>query len=1080
MVRQNILISNCNKSNVYNLSNDIFMNFPISLFFKQPRTIELANFDLNAEFSVFGNTNNTLLIQYKDESYIIVVEYDETIKTDYKLAIAIQFALNNPRELDNINNKTIYNGSKWQSIVWANSLNLYVAVSISGDGNRVMYSSDTINWTYSNHVPANKWTSICWSSELNLFVAVSKTGYLNRIMVSSDGINWTVKLAPNDNDWESVCWSPLLNLFVAVSSTGDTNRVMTSSDGLIWVIQKSANSNNWTSVCWSSTLNIFVAIANSGLFNRIMTSSNGINWTTRTSPNNNNWSSVISSTISNLIVAVSNNGDTNRVMISNDGINWTAIQSAGANEWNSVIWCNYLNKFIAVASSGNGNQIMTSTNGIEWSIQISPDDIKWMTLACSNTEIIALAASGTSNRIMKSIDSINWSLLSDASNFNWQSICWSNTLNLFVAVANSGNIIYKSDDVGYIINSRIMTSIDGKIWVASKLELFNNWSSICWAGSINKYIAVANSGNLDRVITSIDGLSWIVQTAASDNNWTSICWSDNLNLGVAVSNSGTNNRIMTTNNGINWTSQISPADNNWTSVCRGRIDVGLLTEKEIFVAVSNSGTNRVMISYDGINWILQLASVNNNWSSICWSPLLNLFVAVASSGNNNRIMSSSDGINWTTQVSPVDNDWTSICWSTYINKFIVVSSTGNNNRVIISSNGINWSIQSTPTNYEWSSVTYSNNYIVAVSKSGEGNRVMISTDGISWENYDSLQPMDLVFTTSESSIEHVLTTFKIERESATSSFSISTTNPCTISFNHKDSIGPIIGFGHGIYENVTKIDGISTQSISSYHYIDIYNESGSTIPAIFPNYNDINCKMALFDSNGQYIPNATNPNDLSISLNSILGLKQYNNIGEVLKLIEIQMNQYKTIFYPEADFVLEFDYNSNKIIITNYTGATFGFGFDFENMKIPNSGNTSGSLHAILGFKKKSYLNVVSIISDYESQTFENVFADDYLLICSSITTGASDLNIIGIGNGDNVKNNNALFAIPLQKVSHFEPANSLFYNVDISNSPFSLGYKYKTFSDTNPNLVNFYLRLLSGRHIAANSNYTMLLSFEF
>ena len=141
---------------------------------------------------------------------------------------------------------------------------------------------------------------------------------------------------------------------------------------------------------------------------------------------------------------------------------------------------------------------------------------------------------------------------------------------------------------------------------------------------------------------------------------------------------------------------------------------------------------------------------------------------------------------------------------------------------------------------------------------------------------------------------------------------------------------------------------------------------------------------------------------------------------------------------------------------------------------------TSGSLHAILGFKKKTYLNVVSIISDYESQSFENIFADDYLLICSNITSGASDLNIIGIGNADNVKNSNALFAIPLSQINHFSPQNNLFYKIDISNSPFSLGYKFKTFTADKPNLVNFYLRLLSGRHIVAGSNYTMQLSFDF
>jgi hypothetical protein len=1054
------------------------MNFPANLFFKQPLSIELVNFDLNAEITILGNSNNTCLVEYAGETYLIVVEYNQNIKTDYKLSQAIQLALNNPRDPENINNKTIYNGSKWKSITWSPELNIYVATSVSGNNNRIMTSPDTINWKYSDSVPSNKWTSIVWASSLNKFIVVGKTGYLNRIMTSVNGYNWTVINAPNDNDLESICWSPSLNLLVAVSSTGNNNRVITSNNGTNWIIQLSPN-NNWKSVCWSPTLNLFIAVANSGINDRVMTSPDGIVWTSRYISSNNNWNSVASSTTSNLVVAVANDGDINRSMVSTNGINWTSIQSAGSYEWNNVIWCNYLSRFIAVASSGIGNRVMTSTNGLSWSIQQTPIDINWQTLTCSDSLVTALASSGTSNRVMTSTDSENWYLKSDASNFNWQSICWSNTLNLFIAVASSGNITYKVNDLGLIINSRIMTSIDGKFWTASRIEIFNNWTAICWAESINKFIAVSNTGNNNRIITSEDGLSWNNQNSPN-NDWTSICWSNNLNLAVVVANTGTNNRIITSPDCINWTAQTSPADNNWTSVCRGKIDVGLLTERELFVAVASSGTYRVMISEDGINWSLQMAAVNNDWTSVCWANNINLFVAVSSSGNNDRVMTSPDGITWTSRISASNNNWTSICWSTYINRFIAVSNTGFNNRIMTSSNGITWTSRTSVNNYEWSSITYSNNYIIAVSKTGEGDRVMFSSDSITWEPAASLQPMGLIFTTSESSIEHVLTSFRIERESSTSSYTISSSNECTISFNHKDSFGPLIGFGNGIYNNVTDISGISTQSISSYNYVDVYNESGNNIPAIFPNYNDINCKMALFDSNGNYIPNATNPNDLTISINNTVGLRQYTTIGEVLKLIEIQMNLYKSNFFPEADFVLEFDYNTNKIIITNYSGSTFGFGFDFENMNITNSGITTGSLHSILGFNKKTYLNVVSIISDYESQSFENTFADDYLLICSNITSGASDLNIIGIGNADNVKNSDALFAIPLSKISQFSPNNSIFYKIDIANSPFSLGYKYKTFSKDKPNLVNFYLRLLSGRHITTGSNYTMQLSFEF
>jgi hypothetical protein len=1078
MVRQNILISNCNKSDVYNLSNDIYMNFPINLFFKQPHSIELVNFDLNAEVTVLGNSNNTCIVQYKGETYIIVVEFDNTIKNDYLLTQAIQTALNNPRDPNNINNTIIYNGSKWKSIIWSSDLQLYVATAISGDGNRIMSSPDTINWKYSDSVVNNNWTSIIWVSELNKFIVVGKGNNINRIMISSNGYNWAAVPSPNDNDWECICWSPSLNLLVAVSSSGLNNRVMTSSDGINWTI-RTTPTNNWQSVCWSSSLNLFIAVANSGYNNRVMTSSNGINWTSRTVSTNNNWVSVASSTSSNLVVAVANNGDINKCMYSSNGINWTVVPAAGDYEWNSVIWCSFLNIFISVASSGIGNRVMTSSNCINWDIQTTPIDISWQTLTSSNNLITGLASDGTSNRVMTSTDSVNWILKSDASNFNWQSVCWSNKLDLFVAVASSGNITYKANDSGFVINSRIMTSIDGRAWLASKMTIFNNWSSICWANSISTFIAVSNTGTNNRVITTLDTITWTNRTSPN-NDWTSVCWSNNLNIAVAVANSGTNNRIMTSYDSIVWTSRTSPADNNWTSVCVGKVDVGLIIERDLFVAVASSGSNRVMISEDGINWSLQNAATNNNWTSVCWSNTLNLFAAVSSNSINNRVMTSPDGINWTSQVSAANNEWTSICWSPYFIKFIAVSQTGNNNRIMTSVNGINWVTQTSVKNYEWSSVCYSMNYIIAVSKTGEGDRIMLSENGTTWESVASLQPTELVFKVSESSIEHVLTSFRVERESFTSSYTINSSNLCTISFNHKDSIGPLIGFGNGIYNNITDIYGISTQSISSYYYIDVYNESGNTNPAQFPNYNDINCKMALFDSNGNYIPNTDNPNDLTISINHTEGLRQYTTIGEILKIIEAKMNSYKNLFSPAADFVLEFDYNSNKIIITNYTGAIFGFGFDFEYMNIPNSGITSGSLHSVLGFKKRTYLNVVSVVSDYESQSFDNLFADDYLLICSNITSGASDLNIIGIGNADNVKNNNALFAIPLSQISHFSPSNSLLYKIDISNSPFSLGYKNKTFTADNPNLVNFYLRLLSGRHISAGSNYTMQLSFEF
>jgi hypothetical protein len=143
-------------------------------------------------------------------------------------------------------------------------------------------------------------------------------------------------------------------------------------------------------------------------------------------------------------------------------------------------------------------------------------------------------------------------------------------------------------------------------------------------------------------------------------------------------------------------------------------------------------------------------------------------------------------------------------------------------------------------------------------------------------------------------------------------------------------------------------------------------------------------------------------------------------------------------------------------------------------------GNTSGSLHYILGLVQKSYFDITEIISINDILCYENIFADDYVLICSDIVNNATDLNVIGIGNADNIKSNNIIFAIPLSQSKHFRPIDSSYYRINISASKFSLGYKNRKFSSSNPNYVNFYLRLLSGRHITCTSQYTMQLSFLF
>jgi len=95
-----------------------------------------------------------------------------------------------------------------------------------------MTSPDGINWTTRTNplgIGTNsRFMDVVWSPGAGLFVAVSRTSDGYRVITSPNGINWTARKSAADNEWYGVCWSSDLDMFVAVASTGTGNRVMTS------------------------------------------------------------------------------------------------------------------------------------------------------------------------------------------------------------------------------------------------------------------------------------------------------------------------------------------------------------------------------------------------------------------------------------------------------------------------------------------------------------------------------------------------------------------------------------------------------------------------------------------------------------------------------------------------------------------------------------------------------------------------------------------------------------------------------------------------------------------------------------
>ena len=84
-----------------------------------------------------------------------------------------------------------------------------------------------IDWTIQTSAADNSWQSVTYGN--GLFVAVSISGSGNRVMTSPDGSSWTIRTSAADNVWNSVTFGN--GLFVAVAESGSGDRVTFRFEG---------------------------------------------------------------------------------------------------------------------------------------------------------------------------------------------------------------------------------------------------------------------------------------------------------------------------------------------------------------------------------------------------------------------------------------------------------------------------------------------------------------------------------------------------------------------------------------------------------------------------------------------------------------------------------------------------------------------------------------------------------------------------------------------------------------------------------------------------------------------------------
>lgn len=604
MIRQNVLLSNANKSNVYNLNNDITLNFPTNLFFKPPQFIELLNMDLNAEINLFGNTNNSLYIEYKGRTHLIYVDVAVSLKTDYQLAQAVKTALNNPRDPTDPTLTLSYIGNDLTFDVTESAIeNVVTNFKIERESFTAAYTitcTNPCNINFNHKDSVGPMLGFGNGTYLNVTEisgtstqSVSAYNYIDVINASGSTINGEpAGPFPNYNDVN--CKMVLYNsdklIIPNKYKTQDTTISLNRGIGtkqyenigeILDLIEDQLNdyqnefspAANFLVSFDNSTSKITISNTTGAKFgigfdfsnitkDRIMTSSNGTTWVSTAAITNNDWSSVAYGTVSgsDVIIAVSTSGTGDRIMRAIDSTNtWTSIASPADYNWTSITWSSDISLFCAVASSGTGNRVMTSPDGITWTLRTSASDNDWRSVvwggATGQKQFVAVASSGTNNRVMTSSDGIVWTSQTSSANNYWTSVTWAPTLGLFCAVAASGT------------GNRVMTSPNGITWTNHSTPDDYDWRSITWSPALGLFCAVASSGVTHRVMTSSNGTIWTRRHAVADNYWTSITWSQPLGLFCAVASSGTNNRIMYSSNGTAWTGIANaPINMDWNSI----------------------------------------------------------------------------------------------------------------------------------------------------------------------------------------------------------------------------------------------------------------------------------------------------------------------------------------------------------------------------------------------------------------------------------------------------------------------------------------------------------------------------------
>ncbi len=310
-----------------------------------------------------------------------------------------------------------------------------------------------------------------------------------------------------------------------------------------------------------------------------------------------------------------------------------------------------------------------------------------------------------------------------------------------------------------------------------------------------------------------------------------------------------------------------------------------------------------------------------------------------------------------------------------------------------------------------------------------------------------------------------------------SSYTIFTNNSANfvLDFSSKLSLGPLIGFGNEVFRGMYSYRGGNVPPIYAYESIYVSNKAYDTTFKEYDQLTDIACKMDLYDSNNQVIPNYLDGRDCTISLPIVKGY--IKSIHEFVSYIEVEMNRYSQDYFTENPvFTVDFDLQTYKFTISNDKNVKFGIGFRFDR---GDGTNNYGSLHRHLGFDKRLYLGYKSITSIREAKIFNRAYVGEYLFVCSDLIKYNYDTSLIVPESQGRASQYESIFTIPVSQIVNgsYAPTFEEEHRVRIHASLLAKRYNESLSADKK---INFYLKISSGRHIKLNTQWSIKFEIEY